>query len=48
MDPRALQKRSGLVGLRRTFEMPLPSMMTKPNEEVRQAIKKTLKVFKPK
>jgi hypothetical protein len=48
MDPRALQKRSGLAGLRRTIDMPLPSMMTKPKEEVREAIKKTLKIFKPK
>lgn len=48
MDPRAMQKMSGLAGLKRTLDMPLPSMMTKPKEEVKQAIKKALKIFKPK
>jgi hypothetical protein len=48
MDPRSMQKRTGLAGLRRTVNMPLPSMMTKPKEEVKEAIKKALTIYKPK
>lgn len=48
MDPRAMMKKSGLAGLRRTVDMPLPNMMTQPKEEVRQSIKKISKMFKPK
>ena len=43
-----MQKRSGLAGVIRTIDSPLPSMMTKPKEEVKEAIKKALKIFKPK
>ena len=48
MDPRAMFKKSGLSGLKRTIDMPLPNMMTQPKEEVRQSIKKILKIYKPK
>jgi hypothetical protein len=48
MNPRAMQKRTGLAGIRRAVEMPLPSMMTKPKEEVKEAIKKALTIYKPK
>ncbi len=41
-------KKSGLSNLKRTIDMPLPTMMTKPKEEVQMAIKKLLKVYKAK
>ena len=48
MDPRACIKRSGLAGLKRTVDMPLPNMMTKPKEETKEAIKKLAQIYKPK
>jgi len=48
MDPRAMIKKSGLSGLKRATIMPIKSMMTKPKEEVKMAIQKLQKVFKPK
>jgi hypothetical protein len=48
MDPRSMIKKSGLSNLKRTIDMPVPSMMTKPKEEVNMTIKKLLKVYKPK
>ncbi len=48
MDPRAMIKKSGLVGLRRATIMPMKAMMTKPKEEVKATIEKLKKVFKPK
>lgn len=41
-------KRSGLAGIKRATIMPMKSMMTKPKEEVKEAINKLKKVFKPK
>jgi hypothetical protein len=48
MDPRSMIKKSGLSNLKRAIDMPSPTLMTKPSEEVKIAIKKILKVYKPK
>ncbi len=48
MDPRSMIKKSGLSHITRAIEMPLPSLMTKPKEEVKEAIKKISKLYKPK
>jgi hypothetical protein len=41
-------KKSGLSHIRRAVEMPLPSLMTKPKEEVKATITKLSKLYKPK
>ena len=48
MDPKALIKKSGLAKLRRTVDMPMPTLMTQPKEEVKLAIKKIQNIYKPK
>jgi len=41
-------KKSGLSGIKRAIVMPMKTMMTKPKEEVKEAIKKISKMYKPK
>lgn len=48
MDPRAMIKKSGLAGIKRATVMPMKTMMTNRMEEVKEAVKKIQKTFKPK
>lgn len=48
MDPRAMIKKSGLAGIKRATIMPMKTMMTNRIGEVKQAVEKMQKRFKPK
>jgi hypothetical protein len=47
MQAMGLIKRSGLQGIKRGNEMPMPNMMNSQVKEIQQIIKKRAQTFKP-